>query len=121
MSMSQWTELTGHVQMDKAATVEAIRLLTQEDLPTGSERSTKVDLLGIDFPGYICIHGNLRDMGQEDVDDIVGWFTGAVVEEAELTIDTDGPRYLFRYIDGTMQLVVWPLYQAALIEGTRRG
>lgn len=92
--MSQWTHILGIIRYDYMAQncwcsetdglpecynpEEKIKLLTtlyNENIPEGSEGPIEVSVINSNRGPIIVLSGDLRDFGNEDVQEIVNWIT----------------------------------------------
>jgi hypothetical protein len=114
--VSQWTHVAGIVRVDtlmgivinKNPEVE-LRRLFEPNLPEGSEGPIKLSFIETREYNSMCwglvaISGDLRDRGDEYVQDIARWMNnvakemkqeGLLIRDAVLAIDVEyGPRYV---------------------------
>lgn len=53
-------------------------------MPSGSEGSLRYDIIENDCSIYISIHGDLRDMYQDDLQEIEDWYKESIKEISEI-------------------------------------
>lgn len=118
--MSQWMEVDGHLRVwvRVPGAAQATHAILTSNMPEGSEGPLSVWLSS---PGYWAIHGNLRDMGEDDdVRSVVAWLNNALgelgdrVSDGELTIMLYQRCYHYTLVDGSLQLLIPPLYAEAM-------